>query len=76
MTSGMWLDSGPGNPCEKESAWFSSEGTKIGERDRLFRDRETDMREMELFLEMLQDLPFQKAPMTLELSQQTTTSAL
>ena len=75
MTSGMRLDDGPTNPCENESARFSSEGTKTGERDRLLRDSETDIREIESFLETLCDLPFQKAPITPELSQRTTTSA-
>ena len=75
MTSGMWLDDGPANPRENESARFSSEGTKTRERDRLLRDSETEIREIESFLETLHDLPFQKAPITPELSQQTTTSA-
>ena len=75
MMSGMRLDNGPANPHENESAWFSSEGTKTGERDRLLRDSETDIREIESFLEMLHDLPFQKAPITPELLQWTTTAA-
>ena len=75
MTSGMQLDDGPTNPRENESAQFSSEGTKTGERDRLLRDSETEIREIESFLETVRDLPFQKAPITPELSQRTTTSA-
>ena len=75
MMSGMQLDDSPANPCENESAQFSSDGTKTTERDRLLRDSETDIREIESFLETLCDLPFQKVPITPELSQQTTTSA-
>ena len=75
MTSGMQLDDGPANPCENESAQFSSEGTKTRERDRLLRDSETEIQEIESFLETLRDMPFQKAPITPELLQRTTTSA-
>ena len=62
-------------PQEIGSARFSTEGTKIGDKARLEHDKAIETWEMEALREALRDLPFQKAPMTPELSLWTITSA-
>ena len=75
ITSVMWLFSELRQPREIGSAWFSMEGTKIGDKARLEHDKAIETWEMEVLQEALRDLPFQKAPMTPELSLWTITSA-
>jgi len=47
MVSGMWLDRGPRQPHDMGSAQCKREGMKIGDKERLDRDKEMEIWEIE-----------------------------